>query len=125
VALSGSFDGDATSAVGGLLMASDIAIVRTGLLLAWLGWIAIVIAVVGLTPVGFFAFLAAGCWALGREHPRLHTQQRTARRGSWRHRIPRCQRSHLIHSCAYFTILKCSVLVGECLPDAVAVTRRV
>lgn len=47
-----------------LLMASGIAIVRTGVLPLWLGWIAIVVAVIALTPVGFFAFLAAGVWTL-------------------------------------------------------------
>jgi hypothetical protein len=53
-----------TAGVAVLLMAPGIAIVRTRLLPVWLGWIAIVIAVVGLTPVGFFAFLAAGLWTL-------------------------------------------------------------
>lgn len=53
-----------TAGVAVLLMASGIAILRTRLLPVWLGWIAIVIAVVGLTPVGFLAFLAAGLWTL-------------------------------------------------------------
>jgi hypothetical protein len=53
-----------TAGIALLLMASGIAILRTRLLPVWLGWIAIVIAVVGLTPVGFFAFLAAGLWTL-------------------------------------------------------------
>lgn len=53
-----------TAGVAVLLMAAGIAIVRSGLLPVWLGWVAIVIAVVGLTPVGFFAFLAAGVWTL-------------------------------------------------------------
>jgi hypothetical protein len=53
-----------TAGVAVLLMASGIAILRTRLLPVWLGWIAIVIAVVGLTPAGFFAFLAAGIWTL-------------------------------------------------------------
>lgn len=53
-----------TAGVAVLMMASGIAILRTRLLPLWLGWTAIVIAVVGLTPAGFFAFLAAGLWTL-------------------------------------------------------------
>jgi hypothetical protein len=35
------------------------------LLPTWLGWLSIVIAVVGMAgPLGFFAFLASGIWIL-------------------------------------------------------------
>jgi hypothetical protein len=44
------------------LLSSGIAIVRTGVLPKWLGWVAIVLAVVGMTPLGFAAFLAGGLW---------------------------------------------------------------
>jgi hypothetical protein len=44
------------------LLSSGIAIARYGVLPKWLGWVAIVLAVVGLTPVGFVAFLAGGLW---------------------------------------------------------------
>lgn len=47
-----------------LLVAAGIAIIRTGLLPVWLGWIAIVIAVAALTPAAFGAFLATGLWTL-------------------------------------------------------------
>jgi hypothetical protein len=47
-----------------LMMAAGIAILRTGLLPVWLGRVAIVIAVVALTPAAFGAFLAAGLWTL-------------------------------------------------------------
>lgn len=53
-----------TAGIAVLLMAAGIAIVRTRALPVWLGWIAIVFAVVALTPVGFFAFFAAGIWTL-------------------------------------------------------------
>jgi hypothetical protein len=43
-------------------LSSGIAIVRYGVLPKWLGWVAIVLAVVGITPIGFFAFLAGGLW---------------------------------------------------------------
>lgn len=46
------------------LIAGGISIVRTGALPKWLGWIAIVLGVAGLTPVGFVAFLGGGIWTL-------------------------------------------------------------
>jgi hypothetical protein len=46
------------------IFASGLSIVRTGALPKWLGWIAILIGVVGVTPVGFAAFLAGGVWVL-------------------------------------------------------------
>jgi hypothetical protein len=37
---------------------------RTDALPSWLSWSAIVLGVVAITPLGFFAFLALGVWAL-------------------------------------------------------------
>jgi hypothetical protein len=37
-----------------------LAVLRHGSLPRWLGWVALVIGIVGLTPAGFFAFLATG-----------------------------------------------------------------
>jgi hypothetical protein len=46
------------------MIANGIATVRWGLFPAWLGWVAIVIGVVAVTPVGFFGFLAMAIWTL-------------------------------------------------------------
>lgn len=46
------------------LLATGIATVRHGGLPRWLGWVAIVLGIVSLTPAGFFAFLGAGIWVL-------------------------------------------------------------
>ena len=46
------------------ILASGISIVRHKSLPVWLGWTAVVIGVVGLTPVGWFAFMATGIWIL-------------------------------------------------------------
>jgi hypothetical protein len=50
-----------------LLLASGVAFLRTRVLPQWLGWLSIVIGVLILTPVGFFALLATVLWvgALG------------------------------------------------------------
>jgi hypothetical protein len=45
-------------------VASGLAIVRFGVLPSWLGWVALVIGIASLTPIGFFAFLAGGIWIL-------------------------------------------------------------
>ncbi len=47
-----------------LLFATGLVTIRTAALPAWVGWLAIVIAVVTFTPVGFFAFLASIVWVL-------------------------------------------------------------
>jgi hypothetical protein len=47
-----------------MLLASGISIVRHGALPAWLGWIAILLAVIGVTPIGFAAFLGSAVWIL-------------------------------------------------------------
>lgn len=46
------------------LLGSGIGILRTRALPSWLGWVAIVAAIVGLTPVGFFALPVLGLWSL-------------------------------------------------------------
>ncbi|MDP9189280.1 MAG: hypothetical protein M3O25_08525, partial [Actinomycetota bacterium] len=45
-------------------LATGIGIVRTGALPKWLGWIAILIGVVALTPIGFGAAIAGAVWIL-------------------------------------------------------------
>ncbi len=51
-------------AVGALifLLAAGLSIIRHGALPAWLGWVAILIAVVSMTPIGFIGFMAAALW---------------------------------------------------------------
>lgn len=47
-----------------LLLAAGISIARSRVLPVWLGWIAIVLGIAAITPLGFFAFLAFGLWVL-------------------------------------------------------------
>jgi hypothetical protein len=46
------------------LISMGLSIVRYGVLPRWLGWIALVLAVIGFTPIGFIAFIGAGLWIL-------------------------------------------------------------
>jgi hypothetical protein len=46
------------------LLSTGISIVRHGALPKWLGWVAILLAVVGPTPIGFASFLGGGIWIL-------------------------------------------------------------
>ncbi len=46
------------------LISAGIAILQTGALPRWLGWVALALGVVGATPIGFFAFLGGGIWIL-------------------------------------------------------------
>jgi hypothetical protein len=46
------------------MIANGIATVRWGILPAWLGWIAILIGVVCVTPIGFFGVLASVAWVI-------------------------------------------------------------
>jgi hypothetical protein len=48
--------------LGTLLLASSLAILRTKVLPAWLGWVAFLLGIVSLTPVGFFAFFVVIAW---------------------------------------------------------------
>jgi len=55
-----------TVAAGGaaFLIGAAVATLKTGALPKWLGWLAIVIGVLAVTPLGFFAFLAMLVWTL-------------------------------------------------------------
>jgi hypothetical protein len=44
------------------LLSAGISIVRHGALPKWLGWVAIVLALTGPTPIGFAAFLGGAVW---------------------------------------------------------------
>ncbi len=44
------------------LLSAGISIVRSGALPKWLGWVAIVLGVVAITPIGFVSFIAGGLW---------------------------------------------------------------
>jgi len=44
------------------LISTGLSIVRHAALPKWLGWVALVLAVVGFTPIGFVAFGGAGLW---------------------------------------------------------------
>jgi hypothetical protein len=45
-----------------LMIASGLSIALYGALPRWLGWIGILIGVIGLTPIGFVAFPGGGLW---------------------------------------------------------------
>ena len=45
-----------------LLLGSGLSIARTGVLPRWLGWIAVVLGVLALTPIGFVAFMGGALW---------------------------------------------------------------
>ena len=47
-----------------LLLSSGLSIVRYGALPKWLGWVAIVLAVVGMTPIGFVSFMGGALWVI-------------------------------------------------------------
>jgi hypothetical protein len=49
-------------AVGSMvfLLGTGLSVLRHGALPKWIGWIAVVLAVIGLTPAGFIAFIGAG-----------------------------------------------------------------
>ena len=53
-------------ALGTLLFAisAGVSTLQTGALPKWLGWAALVLAVIGFTPAGFVAFLGMGVWIL-------------------------------------------------------------
>lgn len=44
------------------LIATGLSILRHGALPKWLGWAALVLAVIGFTPLGFVAFIGTGIW---------------------------------------------------------------
>ena len=48
-----------------LTLATGLIILRSKILPVWIGWLSLVIALVGVAgPLGFFAFLASGIWIL-------------------------------------------------------------
>ena len=47
-----------------LFISVGLATVKYGVLPKWLGWFVLVLAVVGLTPVGFIAFPLGGLWVI-------------------------------------------------------------
>lgn len=47
-----------------LMLAAGLSIVRHGALAAWVGWLAIVLGVVAITPAGFVTFIGSGVWIL-------------------------------------------------------------
>jgi hypothetical protein len=63
-ALSGDFFFPLAVGIGTFLIASGIATLRGGPLPKWLGWVGILIGVLAVTPIGFFAFFASLVWVL-------------------------------------------------------------
>ena len=55
-----------TVAVGtaAFLLGTGVGTLKANALPSWLSWAAIVIGVIAITPIGFFAFLALGIWTL-------------------------------------------------------------
>src|SRR6476659_9142184 len=55
-----------TIAVGtaAFLLGAGVGALKSGVLPSWLAWVAIVIGVIAITPLGFFGFLALGIWTL-------------------------------------------------------------
>ena len=47
-----------------LFLSVGLSILKYGALPKWLGWIALLLAVIGLTPIGFAAFPLGGIWVL-------------------------------------------------------------
>jgi hypothetical protein len=48
--------------VAPLMLATALVILRTRVLPVWLGWVALVVGIVAVTPAGFFAFLVVLVW---------------------------------------------------------------
>ena len=49
---------------GVFLLANGLAILRTGALQSWIGWVAVVLGVAAISPVGFFAIVLMLVWVL-------------------------------------------------------------
>jgi len=67
-AMQAIWDNDFFVAVLGVelfLWATGIAALRTGALPKWLGWVMVVLAVIGMTPIGFVAAIGAALIVLG------------------------------------------------------------
>lgn len=66
-ALQALWDNDFVPIALGILvfiLFSGLAALRSGALPKWLGWVAVAIGVLSFTPIGFFAFPAAGLWVI-------------------------------------------------------------
>jgi hypothetical protein len=63
-ALNSDFFFPVAAGTGTLMIASGLAIIGSRLLPAWLGWVALLIGIVAITPLGFFGFLAFLLWTL-------------------------------------------------------------
>jgi hypothetical protein len=48
----------------GFSMGAGVAVLKTAVLPKWLGWFAIVIGALAITPIGFFAILVMGLWVV-------------------------------------------------------------
>jgi hypothetical protein len=46
------------------LLASGLAVLRTGVLPGWMGWVALVLGVLSVTPAGFFALILMLAWTI-------------------------------------------------------------
>ena len=67
VALQALWDNDFLPFILGVelfLWGTGLAVVRTGVLPKWLGWVMIVLAVVGFTPIGFVAAIGSALLVL-------------------------------------------------------------
>jgi hypothetical protein len=53
-----------TLGVFAFLIGAGASMIATAALPRWVGWVAMVLGVAALTPIGFFAFLALGLWIL-------------------------------------------------------------
>lgn len=63
-ALNSNFFFPLAGGLAAFLLATGLVGVRTRALPAWLGWVAILLAIATFTPLGFFAFLASILWVL-------------------------------------------------------------
>jgi hypothetical protein len=46
------------------LLTAALAVLNSDVLPRWMGWVALVLGIAAVTPVGFFAFLASGLWII-------------------------------------------------------------
>ena len=66
-ALSAFYENDFIPMAGGIAiiaLSSGLLILRSGVLPKWLGWVAIALFVIGVTPLGFVGFIGMGIWIL-------------------------------------------------------------
>lgn len=49
---------------GAFLIGAGIAALKTGVLPTWLGWAAVAIGIIAITPIGWFGFMLLGVWTL-------------------------------------------------------------